>query len=166
MKSRLVLKVSLLVFAAAGLATVFMQEFRSADPPVIAAAKLTPGGAEAQPATTSDKREIVVYYFHTTVRCQTCRKIESLSKETIESRFAKELRDGSLIYRTINVQHEENRHFVNDYQLFTKSLVLVDRNGGRQVKWKNLEKVWDHVSDPAEFRAYVESEVREYLRRG
>lgn len=110
--------------------------------------------------------KVVAYYFHVTVRCVTCRKIESYSREAIEKGFAKELKEGAVEWRPVNVQLPENRHFIRDYRLFTRSLVLVKIRGGRQVEWRNLEKVWELVGRKGEFVNYVQSNVRAYLGDG
>jgi hypothetical protein len=66
----------------------------------------------------------------------------------------------------VNVQLPENRHFINDYQLFTKSLVIVRIQNGYRVEWKNLEKVWELAGDKQAFLTYVQDEVGKYLRKG
>jgi hypothetical protein len=118
----------------------------------------------ALPAVTADSPvKVVAYYFHVTVRCVTCRTIESYSREAIEQGFAKELRDGTVEWRPVNVQLQENRHFIRDYQLYTRSLVLAKIRGGKQVEWRNLEKVWDLVRRKGDFLRYVQSNVKAYL---
>ncbi len=107
--------------------------------------------------------KIVAYYFHGTRRCVTCKKIESFSQEAIESGFEKELKNGSLEFRPVNFDEEENEHFIKDYELYTKSLVICDYNKGKQIKWKNLEKVWEHVNDKEDFLKYVQDEISIYL---
>jgi hypothetical protein len=109
--------------------------------------------------------KIIAYYFHVTVRCTTCRAIESYSKEVIHSRFRKELASGQIEWRPVNVQLLENRHFIQDYQLFTKSLVLVRMQGGQQMEFKVLNDTWELVGDKAAMQGYVEKEVRDYLRK-
>ncbi len=118
------------------------------------------------PASPGAPDRVVAYYFHVTVRCATCRKIESYSREAIEQGFAKDLQDGRLEWRPVNVQLPENRHFIRDYQLFTRSLVVVKIRGGKQVEYRNLEKVWDLVGDKAGFLKYVQANVRAYLGAG
>jgi hypothetical protein len=34
---------------------------------------------------------------------------------------------------------------------------------GKQVEWRNLEKVWDLVGDKADFVKYVQTNVKDYL---
>ena len=119
--------------------------------------------AASQPETTDTK--VVAYYFHVTVRCTTCRMIESYSREVVEQKFGADITSGRLQYKLVNLQLSENRHFVKDYQLFTKSLVLVRFDKGKQTEYKVLNDTWELVGDKSAMQAYVEREVREYLKR-
>ncbi len=120
-----------------------------------------PRAGAASPAGSSDK--VVAYYFHATVRCVTCRTIESYSREAIEQAFAKEIKEGKLEWKPVNITLPENKHFVHDYQLYTRSLVIVKIRGGKQVDWRNLAQVWDLVGDKGQFLKYVQSNIRAYL---
>jgi hypothetical protein len=113
------------------------------------------------PAAVSPK--VVAYYFHTTYRCSSCKKIEAYSREAIESGFAKELKEGKLQWCAVNVDERTNRHFIQDYQLFSKSLVLVKMKDGKQAEWKNLVKVWQLLGNREGFLRYVQVELRSYL---
>jgi len=106
---------------------------------------------------------VIAYYFHTTSRCASCRSIEAYSREAIESAFADELKDGRLVWKVVNVEVKGNEHFVKDYGLYTKSLVLVNENRGKRTQWKNLEKVWQLLQDKDKFLRYVQDETRSYL---
>jgi len=105
----------------------------------------------------------VAYYFHTTYRCSSCKKIEAYSREAIESGFAEELKEGKLQWCVVNVDDRANRHFIQDYQLFSKSLILTKMKDGKQAEWKNLMKVWQLLGDKESFVRYVQAEVRSYL---
>src|SRR4030043_382 len=50
---------------------------------------------------------IVVYYFHTTLRCPTCYKIEQYTQEAVEQYFNKEILAGTLVFKTINFDEKE-----------------------------------------------------------
>jgi len=110
--------------------------------------------------------KIVAYYFHGTRRCVTCKKIEAYSQESIEKNFAKEMENGLLEFKPVNFDEEENKHFIDDYKLYTKSLVICGYDKGKQIKWKNLEKVWEHVNDKEDFFKYVQDEISVYLNEG
>jgi hypothetical protein len=122
--------------------------------------------AQKIPLKTEEKKadiKIIAYYFHGTSRCVSCRKIEAYSDEAIKSGFTTELKDGVLEWRVVNVEEKENGHFVEDYKLYTKSLVLVEMKDGKQVKWKNLDKVWELLKDKDAFIKYVKYEVSIFL---
>ncbi len=114
-------------------------------------------------ATSDPAHQVIAYYFHGTRRCATCLKIEALSQEAIKTGFPKALDDSQLVWQVINFEEPENEHFVDELQLYTQSLIIVDFLGDRQVRWKNLAKVWELVSDKEAFIEYVQQEVREYL---
>ncbi|MBL7064317.1 MAG: hypothetical protein ISS49_08975 [Anaerolineae bacterium] len=106
---------------------------------------------------------VIAYYFHGTSRCQTCRTIEQYAHEAIEDGFPEELQSGMLEWRAVNVEEPQNEHFIGDYELLTRSLVLVDMEGGNQTMWKNLERIWELVGDREAFVSYVQEETKAYL---
>ena len=106
---------------------------------------------------------VIAYYFHTTYRCASCRAIEAYSREAIETAFADQIKDGRLVWKVVNVEVKGNEHFVKDYSLYTKSLVLVNETRGKPAQWKNLEKVWQLLQDKPKFLRYVQDETQAYL---
>jgi hypothetical protein len=109
--------------------------------------------------------KVVAYYFHGNVRCAPSHKLEEYSKEAIEQNFKEALSSGKLEFKAINVDEKANEHFVNDYQLYTKSLILVIMKDGKEIKSKNLDKIWEYVGNKQRFFDYVKSEVTESLRQ-
>ena len=145
--------VPLLILAAATLGTV-----------LVSSQKARPNPPAPSPAQTGETK-VVAYYFHTTARCATCLAIESYSREVVEQKFGADIAKGRLEYKLVNLQLPENRHFVKDYQLFTKSLVVVRFDKGRQAEYKVLNDTWELVGNKSAMQAYVEREVRDYLKR-
>jgi hypothetical protein len=119
--------------------------------------------APAATATNAPSRQIIAYYFHGSVRCSTCQRIEKLAKETIENNFKTDLKAKRLVFQTVNYDLPENAHFLRDYKLPSPSLVLVRRDNGKDVKGTLLEKTWDLVEDEAKFNRYIETEVAKSL---
>jgi len=119
------------------------------------------------PSSVADKAmtsKVIAYYFHGTFRCTTCRTIEQYSHDAIQTYFAKELGNGKLEFRPVNVEEPGNKHFIQDYQLFTRSLVLSLVSDGKEKKWKNLPDVWKLVRDKEKFLKYVKDEVEKFLK--
>jgi hypothetical protein len=108
--------------------------------------------------------KVIAYYFHGDFRCFTCYRLEQYSKEAIEANFKDILSSGKLEFKAVNIDEKTNRHFVNDYQLYTKSLVLSLVKDGKEVKSKNLTKIWEYAGNKQKFFEYVTSEVREFLK--
>jgi hypothetical protein len=122
--------------------------------------------AEQAPAPQPGAHKVIAYYFHTNTRCSTCIKIEQYSKEAIEQGFPEELKNGTLEMRIVNYENPENRHFMQDYKLVSKSLVLVNMVNGKQTEWTNLKVVWQLTGRKDAFLNYVRKEVRSYLAKG
>ncbi len=109
------------------------------------------------------QHKVIAYYFHGNMRCQTCRKIEAYANEAVRIGFPEELKAGTLEWRVVNIDEPANKHFVEEYELITRSLVIVDFRDGRQTAWKNLERVWDLVGNKTAFLNYVQEETRLFL---
>jgi hypothetical protein len=107
---------------------------------------------------------VIVYYFHGTFRCSTCHKLEQYSQEAIEANFKDALASGKLEFKAVNLEDKGNEHYTNDYKLYTKSLILSLVKDGKQIKWINLEKVWEHVGNKQKFINYVKGEVANFLK--
>ena len=106
---------------------------------------------------------VVAYYFYPTARCATCRKLEAFAQEVIENDFASGLQDGRLEWRPVNVQEDGNGHFIQDYDLVTKSVVLVKMKGHEQISWKNLDKIWQLVWNKEDYQNYVRTELQDFM---
>jgi hypothetical protein len=149
---------ALILFVVAWTAWTAIQAWRNR--PGSAAADT--GIAVAGPAKAN---RVVAYYFHVTARCTTCRTIQAYTEEALKVGFTGALASGDLEFRPVNIQRPENRHFVQDYKLYARSVVIARFSDGRQTEWKNLENVWDLIESKPAFVSYVRRQVREYLAR-
>ncbi len=116
--------------------------------------------AESNEVKQSD--QVVVYYLHMNRRCMTCGKLEAYSKEAVETGFAEQLKDSSIVFRVENFETEGNEHFARDYQLYSQSLILSRQHDGKETEWKNLDKIWKLVGNKEEFITYVQSEIADF----
>jgi hypothetical protein len=89
--------------------------------------------------------------------------MEEYSREAIERNFKEQLNSGELVYKVVNTDEKANAHFVGDYQLYTKSLVLSFIRDGKEVKYKNLDKIWDYVGNKDQYMKYVTDEINKSL---
>jgi hypothetical protein len=115
-------------------------------------------------ASQTHGSKVTVYYLHTTARCPSCLKIEAYTAAEVTGALAGPLSDGRLEWKVVNVDEPPNAHFTDDYQLYTKSVVVSEMRDGKEVRWKRLDKVWDLLGDQQAFMKYVDEEVRAYLK--
>jgi hypothetical protein len=108
--------------------------------------------------------KVIAYYFHGTFRCYTCNMMEKYSREAIETNFKDALVTGKIEFKAVNVEEDGNKHFINDYKLYTKSLILSLVKNGTEIKSKNLTKIWEYSSNKQKFLDYVREEVNNFLK--
>jgi len=120
--------------------------------------------ANAQDTGNKPTSRVIAYYFHGNFRCYTCHTMEQYSKEAIQKNFKDALSSGKLEFRAVNVEKRGNEHFAQDYQLYTKSLILSLVKDGKEVKSKNLTKIWEYVRNKQRFLDYVSEEVKNFLK--
>ncbi len=115
-------------------------------------------------AGTDKPDQLVVYYLHSNRRCMTCRKLEAYSEEAVSTGFAEQLTDSTIVWRVVNFEEEGNEHYAKGYQLYSQSLILSRLHEGKETGWKSLDKIWELVGDKDEFIAYVQTEVRDFIK--
>ncbi|MFC1624352.1 nitrophenyl compound nitroreductase subunit ArsF family protein [Candidatus Omnitrophota bacterium] len=107
--------------------------------------------------------KVIAYYFHGNFRCFTCTAMENYSRQAIETNFEDALASGKLEFKPINTEKGGNEHFVNEYQLYTKSLILSFMKDGKEIRSKNLDKIWELVRNKQKFITYVTEEIQAFL---
>jgi len=122
------------------------------------------GVSLAVAAEASAGGTVTVYYFHGTFRCPTCHKLEQYAQEAIERNFKDALDSGKLAFEVVNIESQGNEHYVSDYQLYTKSVVLSLTKDGKEIRSKNLDKIWEYVRNKNKYENYVRDEVAAFLQ--
>lgn len=120
--------------------------------------------ASAEATEKQPTNSVVVYYFHGNFRCQNCYNMEQWTKELMETCFKDQIDSGKLAFKIYNTDEKENAHFLNDYKLYTKSVVLALIKDGKEVRYDNLAKVWDCLRSKEKFQEYVRTEIEKYLK--
>lgn len=115
-------------------------------------------------AEPSGGGKVTAYYFHGNFRCPTCNKMEQYAAGVIQNGFKEALASGKLEFRAVNVESKGNEHYVQDYQLYTKALVLSQVRDGKEVRAKNLDRIWELVHSKEQYEHYVRDEVAAFLK--
>lgn len=138
----------LVLFAMASIAVLFAKEHAHAE------------AVKASKTTIQSGRRITVYYLYDSVRCDSCRKIEAYTREAVQQGFESQM---AVDWSPLNTDKPENAHYLKDFKLISKSVVVVEYDGGKQVRWKELDRIWDLLKDKAAFKKYIRDEVQGYL---
>jgi len=123
------------------------------------------GNPQPSSLTNESGHVVLVTYFTSDVRCPTCLKIEKQTRESIKKSFPKELATKEVVFQTINFDKAENKHFVKDYQLAFKTVVVSERQDGKEIHWSKYDKVWNLVNTPDQFQAYLTDGIQQYLKK-
>jgi hypothetical protein len=107
--------------------------------------------------------QVVMTYFISGTRCESCRKIEALARETAEKDFGDALAEKRLVFRVIDTGEAGNGHYAKDYQLSSKTVILSHRKDGKETAWKDMAGVWDRLDDAQAFHDYLGRQIREFL---
>lgn len=167
MKAKKIVTILLLVFIAGSI--VFMIAKESKTEP--SENQINPSQAESSlqlsvepdgSAKIEHETQTIVYYFHGDMRCVTCHRLQNYAKEALDTYFAKELASGEIVWSEINIDRAENRHFIQDYSLVTKSVVLSKIQNEQQVEWINLDQIWQKVRSKDDYIKYIHESVLEF----
>jgi len=169
--------VSIVLFVFVGVSVAYLVVQESSSKPAVQSesgqvgvaepGSKTPGvvGSTSAEQDQQTGHKLIAYYFHRTQRCPTCLSIEAYAEEALKDAFPQALTAGELEWYAVNVEEPANERFVEDYQLTSSELVLVDTENGEEKEWRNLTRVWELVDDELEFKAYVEAEARAFLEQ-
>ena len=154
-----ILQPILLTIVAIGIGT-FVWGKISPDP-AVTTASTDPSAAttEANATQASEQPSVVVTYFTTDVRCVSCKTIESLTRESLARDFAGPLESGQVHFQTINIDRAENKHYIQEYDLSFKTVVVAGPLQSADTDWEKLDDVWRLLNAPADFAAYVNAAV-------
>lgn len=89
---------------------------------IIACGKST---SQQKDVSTVSAGTVEVYYFHYTRRCATCQAVENVTKEAIESNYAKEIKDGKVVFKSVNLDEKSSEAIAAKYQVGMQSLLII-----------------------------------------
>jgi hypothetical protein len=90
--------------------------------------------------------------------------MEKFTREAIETNFKDALSSGVLEFKTVDIEEKGNEHFVAEYKLYTKTLILSMIKDGKEIKSKNLDRIWELARNKKKFIDYVTDEVGEFMK--
>lgn len=119
--------------------------------------------AEAKQTISAEADRVEVYYFHGDRRCPTCRGIQRTVEETLREKFSAETAAGKVVYREVNIDRDENKHFVRQFELSFSTMVVAEIKDHKTARWENCQDVWNFAHEHKKLKDYVAERVTHYL---
>lgn len=96
-------------------------------------------GDNTAAAKSPEKDRVEVIYFHGKQRCATCMAIETNTKEVLNTIFANELKNGSVVFKIVDISTSEGEIIADKYEVTWPSLFVN--------KWKDGEESRNNLTE-------------------
>jgi len=111
------------------------------------------------------KTKLLVYYFHVTHRCNTCQSIEATTKKVLDTYYADELKNGTIIFQSFNCEEPENKALVDKYQAYGATLALTPIVKGKEASIDDLTSfAFSKIHNEEVFTKELQEKINSYLR--
>ena len=107
--------------------------------------------------------QVIVYYFHRKFRCQSCEVLESTLQSTMQVTYADHFGTGRLAMCVVNLDDPNNRQYLEQFEIFSNSVVIVEKRGGNILRFKTVESIWDVSEDGEAISHLLQAEVEGFL---
>jgi predicted small lipoprotein YifL len=108
----------------------------------------------------ADKLEVV--YFHRTARCYSCNTLGGYVESLINSRYSKQVNDGKLDFKVLNVELPENNEIAKKYKASGSSL-FINRIINEEDNIEQDTNVWRYIGNEGSFNNYLGEKIDSYL---
>jgi hypothetical protein len=116
-------------------------------------------------AKVNSKTKLLVYYFHLTERCNTCRSIEATTKKVLEENFKTELENGTILFEVFNVDLPENKSIAKKYDAYGATLALTPIVQEKETGIVDLTNfAFSKIHTEEVFISELKAKVAEYLK--
>ena len=122
----------------------------------------------------SDKTELAndeyktcveILYFHGDIRCKSCYAMEKGVSELLDAQFKDEVKDGKIVFKTIDITTPEGEQIADNYGVTWSSLYLNNWKDGKEER-NDLTRMGMKTAakDPAAFKEEIKTYINAYLQ--
>jgi hypothetical protein len=109
--------------------------------------------------------KLKVMYFHITNRCHTCRSIEKLVRETIDSNFTEQLKNGVIDLYILNCELPQNTTLAQKYDAYGATFAITAYSFGKEGKTEDLSNwAFQKVYSPEIFKRELTEKINEKIK--
>lgn len=122
-------------------------------------------GENTATAKSPEKDRVEVVYFHGKQRCATCMAIEKNTKEVINTLFANELKNGAVVFRSVDISTPEGEKIADRYEVTWSSLFVNKWENGKETRNNLTEFGFGNArSNPDGFKKGLTDKIRQSLK--
>lgn len=111
------------------------------------------------------KNRVEVIYFHGKQRCATCMAIEKNAKEAVNAMFADELKNGSVVFKTVDISTPEGEALADKYEVSWSSLYVNKWKDGKETRNDMTKFGFGNArSNPDLFKKGLSDKIRQSLK--
>jgi hypothetical protein len=103
---------------------------------------------------------VEVYYFHFTLRCVTCRTVESEARKIVETLYSQLYKDNKITFQAINLDEEEGKKLAEKFGVSGQSLLIVSGNAKADLIREGFMYA---RTAPEKFRQAIKQQIDEML---
>ena len=126
------------------------------------------GNNEKSNLTIDENKTCVeILYFHGDMRCKSCMAMEKGIAELLEEQYQDEVKDGKIVFKTIDITTPEGEQIADNYGVTWSSLYLNNWKDGKEER-NDLTRMGMKTAakDPAAFKEEVKNYITQYLSGG
>jgi hypothetical protein len=99
---------------------------------------------------------VEVYYFHTSIRCVTCKTVEAEARKNIEMLYADKVKSGNISFTALNLEEATGKSMGEKLGVNGQTLLIV--SGDQKINITN-EGFLYAVSQPQKFTEVMKSKI-------
>jgi len=107
-------------------------------------------------ASVTKSDNVEVYYFHTTIRCVTCKTVEAEAQKNVEMLYADQVKAGRISFTAINLDGATGKSLGEKLGVNSQTLLIV--KGDQKINITN-EGFLYAVSQPQKFAEVMKSKI-------
>ena len=116
-------------------------------------------------AKSPEKDRVEVMYFHGKQRCATCMAIEKNAKEVVNTLFADELKNGTVVFKTVDISTPEGEEIADKYEVTWSSLFVNKWKDGKESRNNLTEFGFGNArNNPDGFKIGLADKIRQSLK--
>jgi hypothetical protein len=108
---------------------------------------------------------VKLFYFHRKFCCHERERTENLVKETLETHFSEELKNGRLTWQVVDLSVKENQHYLIDYYFMYNTAMIVEKFGN-DVRLKSLKKIYGSGEDREGAMEFIRFGIEQFSKSG